>query len=195
MLTAPVLPPPWFPDPGEPLLRRATPDDVVALAALKRRVERRTHAHLGSEQALSVRLHRRCTAWYLLSRLAAGELLLVAEQDGELLGLGAARVERGTGAPALHLHSACVERRGLGLGRALTRARLEAGAGLGLQVVTADCLVGPSEELTPAELRLARLGLRETSPRTPSPTFPGAGLSHWSGSLHTALTRLTPVPR
>lgn len=194
MLTAPVLPTTWETVPGEPLLRRATPDDVVALAALKRRVERRTYAHLGTEEALSVRLHRRCTAWHLLGRIAAGDLVLVAELEGELVGLGAASVVRGEGAPRLHLHSACVEQPGRGIGRALTRSRLEAGAGLGLTKVTADCLVPWQPGLTASELRLARLGLRESGPRSASPTFPGAGLSHWSGSVHTALTRLTPVP-
>jgi hypothetical protein len=186
VLLAPAHLPAWHALPDEPLLRQAAPGDLVELAALKRRVERRCYAHLGTAEALSVRLHRRGTAWYLLGLLAAGDLVLLAEHDGALVGLGAARVERRDGVPQLHLHAAAVDRSGLGAGRALTRARLRAGADLGLAVVTADCLVGAFR----AEARLRRLGLTEVGERTASPTFPGAGLSHWAGSLHTAMERV-----
>lgn len=186
MLIAPVQPTAWSVLEGDPLLRRATPDDVVELAALKRRVERRCYAHLGTPQALAIRLHRRCTAWHLLTRIAEGDLLLVAEEDGELIGLGAARVDRHLRGPSLHLHSAYVERPGLGVGRALTRARLRAAADLGIGEVTADLLVGAYG----TERRLQSLGMEEVGERTCSPTFPGVLLSHWTGSLHTALERL-----
>lgn len=196
MLTAPVHPTPWeVPRQNGPrhageevLVRRATADDLVELAALKRRVERLCYGHLGTPEALSVRLHRRCTAWYLLGRLAAGELVLVAEHDGALLGLAAARVDRVDGQPRLHLHSTCVERAGQGVGRSLTLARLEAADRLGLRIVTADCLVGAE----PAARRLRGLGLVEVGERSSSPTFPGVGLSHWAGSVQTALERVTP---
>ncbi|MCW2501048.1 MAG: hypothetical protein JWN87_2724 [Frankiales bacterium] len=192
MLTAPVHPTPWDPRSRQAdglRIRPATPDDVVELAALKRRVERQCYAHLGTAEALSVRLHRRCTGWYLLGRLAAGELVLTAEHDGRPVGLGVARVDRVGGRPQLHLHSTYVERRGLRAGKALTVSRLEAADRLGLQVVTADCFVGA----TAAAARLRALGLEEVS-RTASPTFPGVGLSHWAGSLHTALDRAGAVP-
>jgi GNAT superfamily N-acetyltransferase len=173
-------------------LRPATAFDVVELATLKRRVERRCYGHLGTPEALSVRLHRRCTAWYLLGRLSAGELLMVAEHEERLVGLGAARVDRAgepgsrMAGPRLHLHSTYVEWPGRGIGRALTRARLAAAERLGLRTVTADCLVGAEA----AARRLRALGLVEVGERTPSPTFPGVGLSHWAGNLHTALERV-----
>ena len=171
------------------LLRPATTDDVVALAALKRRVERRCYAHLGTAEALSVRLHRRCTAWYLLGRLSAGDLVLVAEQEGTLVGLGCARVEHGAQGPSLHLHSAYVERPGQGIGTALTLARLQAARALGVRTVTAHCLVG----VVTAERRLRALGLVETQARTDSLTFPGVGMSHWAGRLHTAWQHCTAL--
>lgn len=193
MLTAPVHPTPWAlaSRPSEGLvLRRATVDDVVELAALKRRVERRCYADLGSEEALTVRLHRRCTAWYLLTRIGEGDLVLVAEADGRVAGLGGARVERRPGGrPVLHLHGTYVEATGLGVGKALTRARLEAADRLGLTVVTADCLVPRGRPAPrPAELRLAAMGMAEVSPPTDSPTFPGVLVSHWAGAVADVLS-------
>ncbi|MCW2599079.1 MAG: hypothetical protein JWM02_908 [Frankiales bacterium] len=195
MLTAPVQPTPWvLPTQERRVLgdaglhiRRATPEDVVELAALKRRVERLCYGHLGTAEALSVRLHRRCTAWYLLSRIAAGELLLVAEQGNTLVGLGCARVDRVDDVPQLRLHSTYVERTRHGAGRALTSARLQAADQLGLRVVTAACLVGAEA----AARRLRGLGMMEVGQRTSSPTFPGVGLSHWLGSVQTALEIVT----
>lgn len=190
MLTAAAHPTPWDFQSDESdswRIRPATPFDVVELASLKRRVERSCYATLGTAEALAVRLHRRCTAWYLLGRIGEGELVLVAELEGVLVGLGAARLDRADGRPRLHLHSTYVESRGRGIGRALTRARLEAADRLGLRDVTADCLVGA----TAAEQRLRDLGLTEAAARTASPTFPGVNLSHWAGSLQTALERVT----
>jgi hypothetical protein len=198
MLTAPVHPTPWdlpwdlpwgpHSRAGDSLrIRRASPEDLIELAALKRRVERACYAHLGTPEALAIRLHRRGTAWFLLGRIAAGELLLVAEHEDTLVGLGAARIDRAGGEPRLHLHSTYVERRGLGAGRAITRSRLEAADRLGLRTVTADCLVGA----TSSEERLHELGLVEVAARTQSPTFPRVGVSHWAGSLQTALDRVT----
>lgn len=192
MLTAPVHPTPWAlasrPSDGL-VVRRAAVDDVVELAALKRRVETRCYADLGSPEALAVRLHRRCTAWYLLTRIGEGDLLLVAEAEGRLAGLGAARIDRRPGGrPVLHLHGTYVEANGLGFGKALTRARLEAADRLGLTVVTADCLVPRHRtERRPAERRLAGLGLAELGPATDSPTFPGALVSHWAGTVSEVL--------
>jgi L-amino acid N-acyltransferase YncA len=190
MVTSPALPLDWSTPlpPCDRRIRRATADDVVELAALKRRVERRCYAHLGTPEALAVRLHRRCTAWYLLGRISAGDLVLVAEDELGLLGLGAAQIERRLGKPVLHLHSTYVDQPGQGVGAALTRARLSAANALGVRTVTADCFVGAAE---PAR-RVRMLGLVEMGQRTASPTYPGAALSHWAGSLQTALDRVTP---
>ncbi|MGB8650231.1 MAG: hypothetical protein WCD35_06180 [Mycobacteriales bacterium] len=185
MLTAPVRPTPWELHTPGLRVRQARAEDLADLAALKRRVERLCYAHLGSAEALAVRLHRRCTAWYLLTCLGAGDLLLVAELEGVPIGLGAARVTGDAGQASLHLHSTYVERPGVGAGRALTVARLEAANRLGLRTVTADCLLGAAR----AAHRLAALGLEDTGRRSASPTFPGVALSHWAGSLHTALDR------
>ena len=184
MTTTQVHPTPWqrYSRPGLSL-RPAVPTDVVALAGLKRRVESRCYAHLGTPAAMAVRLHRRCTAWYLLSRIGEGDLLLVAEAGGSLVGLGAASLLEG---PTLRLHSAYVEHGGLGAGRALTAARLEAAERLGVEDVVADCFIGADA----AADRLRRLGLVETG-RGVSPTFPGVGVSHWAGLVHTALERAT----
>jgi hypothetical protein len=190
MLTSPALPVHWtapLPTAG-PQIRRAVPDDVVELAALKRRVERRCYAHLGTPEALAIRLHRRCTAWYLLGRISAGDLVLVAQDEGGLLGLGAARVDRRPAGPVLHLHSTYVDQSGHGAGRALTQARLRAGHALGIVTITADCLVGVPE----AARRLRLMGLVEVAERTASPTYPGVTLSHWAGSLHTAIKSVSP---
>ena len=168
-------------------VRRATPDDVVELAALKRRVERRCYAHLASDAALSVRLHRRGTAWWLLNRLAAGDLLLLAQLEGRTIGLAGARLDRpGAGAARLHLHSSYVEDEGHGAGTALLAARLEVADALGVATVTADAFVG----CLPIEARLRRLGMNPVTRPTESPTFPGVPLSHWAGRVHTALRRL-----
>lgn len=169
-------------------LRRATPSDVVELAALKRRVETRCYAHLGTAEALAVRLSARCTAWYLLTCLGEGDLVLVAEVGDELAGLAAATLEQPQDCPVLRLHSAYVERPGHGAGAALTAARLAAAAGLGIGRVTATALVGAPG----AAARLVRLGLVEEGSPTPCPTFPGVALSHWVGSVHTALERALP---
>ena len=193
MLRAPVHPTPWaLASRPDLTVRRAAVDDVVALAALKRRVERRCYADLGNEEALRVRLHRRGTAWHLLTRLGEGDLVLLAEVNGVLAGLGAARVDRRpSGEPVLHLHSTYVEVIGAGVGAALTRARLDAADRLGVRDVTADCLVPRRRDgLRPAELRLARLGLVEVGVPTDSPTFPGAQVSHWRGRVQEALHRL-----
>jgi RimJ/RimL family protein N-acetyltransferase len=190
MLIAPSCPVAWPPASTTPLVRRATAEDVVALAALKRRVERLAYAHLGTAESLSVRLHRRCTAWYLLGRLAEGELLLVNEEDDVLLGMAAARVDRTMTGPTLHLHSAAVAHPGRGLGSALTRARLEAAAALGIRRVTADCMIGAHG----ATERMQRMGLSQVGQTRSSNTFPGVRLSHWSGSVHTALTSLPVRP-
>src|SRR5690349_21213324 len=94
MRTTVTYPTPWQVHSRDDLrLRPATTDDLVPLAALKRRVESRTYAHLGSPEALAIRLHRRCTAWYLLTRIGEGDLLLVAERAGELVGMAAATVQ------------------------------------------------------------------------------------------------------
>jgi L-amino acid N-acyltransferase YncA len=190
MLTSPARPVEWsIPLPTCDLrIRRATVDDVVELAALKRRVERRCYAHLGTPEALAIRLHRRCTAWYLLGRISAGDLVLVAEDELGLLGLGAAQIDRRAAGPVLHLHSTYVDQPGQGVGRALTRARLSAAHALGVRTVTADCFVGGPESAR----RMHLLGLVEVGERTASPTYPGAALSHWAGSLQTALDRITP---
>lgn len=161
-------------------VREVLAEDLAPVAALKRRVERRDYAGLASPDALAVRLHRRGTAWWLLGRLAAGDLLLLAEVDGLVVGLGAARWD----GDAVHLHSGCVE--GYGAGRALLSARLEAARGLGLTRVTANAFVGSA-----AEGRLGLLGMERRGPDTPSLTFPGVPLSHWSGTVHTALTNLS----
>lgn len=177
---------PWLrhsrPDAGL-LLRPATTSDVGELAALKRRVETRCYAHLGSPEALAVRLRERCTAWHLLTLMGEGHLVLVAELHREVVGLAAARVEHQNEAPALRLHSAYVERPGYGAGQALTAARLDAAANLGIEQVVASSLVGAHS----AGKRLRRLGLVPDGPSTPCPTFPGVGLAHWRGSLGTAL--------
>jgi hypothetical protein len=189
MLISPALPVEWttlLPT-CDLRIRQATADDVVELAALKRRIERRCYAHLGTPEALSIRLHRRCTAWYLLSRISAGDLVLVAEDELGLLGLGAARLDRPRIGPVLHLHSTYTDQPGQGVGHALTRARLSAAGALGVRTVTADCFVGCPE----AVRRMDRMGLVEVGERTASPTYPGAALSHWTGSLQTALTRVT----
>jgi L-amino acid N-acyltransferase YncA len=137
---------------------------------------------------LAIRLHRRCTAWYLLGRISAGDLVLVAEDELGLLGLGAARLDRKPGGPVLHLHSTYTDQPGQGVGRALTRARLAAADALGVRTVSADCFVGAAEPTR----RMHMLGLVEVGERTASPTYPGAALSHWAGSLHTAMDRVTP---
>jgi hypothetical protein len=195
MLISPALPVArTAPSPAYPVMtsdlriRRATADDVIGLAALKRRVERRCYAHLGTPEALAVRLHRRCTAWYLLGRISAGDLVLLAEDELGLLGLGAARIDQLPTGPVLHLHSSYADQAGQGVGRALTLARLRTAAALDVRTVTADCFVGATESAR----RLHRLGLREVGVRTPSPTYPGVTLSHWAGSLHTAQERVTP---
>lgn len=172
-------------------VRLATADDLVELAALKRRVEQRCYGHLASQQALAVRLHRRGTAWWLLGRLAEGDLLLLASVDGRLAGLGAARFDGdGEGPHRVHLHSSYVDQEGHGAGRALLAARLRIAAARGVGTVTADAFVG----YLPEELRLRRLGLRPVAPPTASTTFPGVGLSHWAGSVQTALERLERRP-
>lgn len=179
-----IHPAPWqlYSRPLEGLrLRPATPGDVVELAALKRRVERATYGHLGTPEALNVRLHRRCTAWYLLTRIGEGDLVLVAEMRDRLVGMAAASLLPG---PVLRLHSAYVEHAGYGAGRALTATRLEAAHRLGVGELVADCLVGVPE----AAARLAALGLTETG-RSVSPSFPGIDVSHWSGKVRTALER------
>lgn len=188
MLTAPAQPVAWtFPLPSDDLrIRRATEHDAVELAALKRRVERRCYAHLGTPEALAIRLHRRCTAWYLLSRISAGDLVLVAQDELGLLGMAAARIDCSPLGPRLHLHSTYVEQPGHGVGRALTRARLGAAVALGVRDVTADCFVGAHE---PAR-RLRLLGLSEVGHPTASVTYPGTSLSHWVGSLHTGVGRV-----
>jgi hypothetical protein len=165
------------------VLRRATPSDVGPLAALKRRVETRTYAHLGTPEALAVRLRERCSAWHLLTLLGEGDLVLVAEVGRELAGMAAAAVEERADGPALRLHSAYVERSGHGAGRALTAARLEAASGLGLERVVASCLVGVHR----AQARVQALGMVPDGPATPCSSFPGATLSHWTGSVSTAL--------
>ena len=191
MLISPALPVEWTtPLPtGDRRIRRATAADVVELAALKRRVERRCYAHLGTPEALAIRLHRRCTAWYLLGRISAGDLVLVAEDELGLLGLGAARIHRPPSGPVLHLHSAYADQPGHGVGRALTLARLSAAHVLGMRTVTADCFVGATEPTR----RMHMLGLVEVGERTASPTYPGAALSHWAGSLQTAMDSVHPV--
>lgn len=181
--------PTWvrFSRPAEGLvLRPARPTDALPLAALKRRVETASYAHLGSPEAFAVRLRERCSAWHLLSLLGEGHLLLTAALHGDLAGLAAARVEVDEQRlPALRLHSAYVERPGLGVGRALTAARLLAGAELGLERVVASSLVGARS----AGRRLRNLGLRPAGPSTPCATYPGVGLAHWEGDLATALAR------
>lgn len=187
MLTSPVRPTPWAlrSQASDGLtVRRAGADDVVPLAVLKRRLERASYGHLASHEALSVRLHRRATAWWLLGRIAEGDLVLVALRHGELVGLGAARVDSGPGSPRVHLHSLYAEERGVL--DALTGALLDAADRLGLRTVTADCFVG---DLAGAQ-RMRRLRLAEVEPPSESPTFPGVGLSHWAGSLQTALVAL-----
>jgi hypothetical protein len=184
--TTHVHPTPWqlFSRPLVGLrLRPATPGVVVELAALKRRVETATYGHLGAPEALAARLQQRCTAWYLLTRLGEGDLVLVAEMRDRLIGMAAAAIQPG---PVLRLHSAYVEHAGYGAGRALTATRLEAAARLGVTELVADCLVGAPE----AAARLARLGMIELG-RTESPTFPGVDVSHWSGKVRTALERAT----
>lgn len=168
------------------VLRPAASGDLAPLAALKRRVETRAYSHLGTPEALAERLRLRCTAWHLLTLIGEGHLVLVAEVDGTPAGLAAAGVDRHSGDGALRLHSAYVEQPGRGVGRALTAARLEAGARQGLSRVVAGALVGAHQ----AEERLRCLGLVETGPRTPCPTFPGVLLSHWAGSVDTALERV-----
>jgi hypothetical protein len=161
-------------------LRRADPADVVALAALKRRVETRCYAHLSDGPSLAFRLQERCSAWYLLSRLGEGDLILVAELAGQLIGLAAAAVEPG---PAVRLHSTYVEVHGYGAGRALTLARLGAAAELGIETVVADCLLGAAAAAT----RLAGLGMHDTGIVVPCPSFPGVRQSRWIGSVRDAL--------
>ena len=185
-VTTQTHPTPWqlFSRPLDGLrLRPATPGDVVQLAALKRRVETAAYVHLGTPEALAVRLHRRCTGWYLLTRLGEGDLVLVAEMRDQLIGMAAASIQPGA---VLKLHSAYVEHAGYGAGRALTAARLEAADRLGVTELAADCLVGATE----AAARLASLGMIEIG-RTESPTFPGVDVSHWSGMVGTALERAT----
>jgi hypothetical protein len=165
-------------------LRPAAFDDVVQLAALKRRVEAATYGHLGTPEALALRLHRRCTGWYLLTRIGEGDLVLVAETGDRLVGMAAASVQPG---PGLKLHSAYVEHGGYGAGRALTASRLEAADRLGIEDLAADCLVGVPQ----AASRLAALGMAETG-RSASSSFPGVDVSHWSGKVGTALRRATP---
>ena len=168
--------------PSSIVVRQVGFDDVVELAALKRRVERVAYAHLGTAEALSVRLHRRGTAWWLMGRIAAGDAVLLATRGDQLLGLGAARLDE----HSIHLHSTYVEAQRQGVGSALTAARLDIATAWGLRVLTADCFVGA----TGAQTRLAALGLRDTGRRSASHTFPGVGLSHWVGSVHTARERL-----
>ena len=163
-------------------IRPATPGDVVELAGLKRRVECATYAHLGTPEALNVRLHRRCTAWYVLTRIGEGDLVLVAEMRDQLVGTAAASLLPG---PVLRLHSAYVEHSGYGAGRALTAARLEAADRLGVREVVADCLVGVPE----AADRLTALGVVQSG-RSVSTSFPGVDVSHWSGMVRTALERV-----
>ena len=184
--TTPIHPTPWqmFSRPLDGLrLRPATPGDVVQLAALKRRVETATYGHLGTAEALAVRLHRRCTGWYLLTRIGEGDLVLVGEMRDQLIGMAAASIQHG---PVLKLHSAYVEHAGYGAGKALTAARLEAADRLGVTDVVADSLAGVPE----AAARLAALGMVEVG-RSESPTFPGVDVSHWSGKVGTALERVT----
>lgn len=168
------------------LLRRARTDDIASLAAMKRRVESRAYAHLGTPEALAVRLGARCTAWHVLTLLGEGHLVLVAEVRGQLAGMAAAAVEGQVDGPVLRLHSAYVELTGHGVGRALTAARLEVAAGLGIERVVASCLVGADR----AADRLRAFGLVSSGPPTPCPTFPGVLLSHWTGSVVTALERV-----
>lgn len=164
-------------------LRVATHDDLDALAGLKRRVETATYGHLATPAALAVRHHRRCTAWFLRTLLAKGDLLLVAEQDQGLVGMAAAAFRPG---PLLRLHSAYVETPGLGLGRLLTTSRLEEAHRRGIDAVSADSFVG----VPAAAARLAALGMVQTG-RSPSPTFPGVDVLHWSGKVEVALERAT----
>jgi hypothetical protein len=191
MRTALATPTPWqrHSRPTDGLhLRPATPGDVVALAALKRAVEARCYASLGTPEALAVRLRERCSAWYLLTRLGEGDLVLLAELAGRPVGLAAASVTTGRRGPQLRLHSTYTNLPGYGVGRALTAARLEAGAALGLRTVVADTLVGADA----AARRLESLGLVRTGRTRACPTFPGARLSHWTGDLHTARERVLP---
>jgi L-amino acid N-acyltransferase YncA len=189
--------PPWaepFTADRDLLVRRAIADDLVELAALKRRIERCCYAHLASEAALAIRLHRRATAWWLVGRLAAGDLLLLAQVGGRTVGLGAARLDRDPdGAPRVHLHSGYVdgevEEDGYGAGRALLTARLQAAEALGAATVTADAFVGATAATESAH-RLRRLGMAQIAAPTESATFPGVPLSHWAGSVHTALDSL-----
>jgi len=190
MPAAAVLTPPlpWelfsHPSPGL-RLRPATPQDVAALADLRLRVEARTYAHLGPSWALARRLLLRCSPAHLRDLLDRGDLLLMAELGRTPLGLAAAQLSLGGD---LRLHSTYVEGSGHGIGRALTAARLEAARRLGIERVVADCFVGVPR----AEARLRHLGMVEHGPRTASPTFPGAALSHWAGDVHTALDRVSP---
>jgi len=165
------------------LIRPAAMADAGILAALKRRVETRCYAHLGTPEALAVRLRERCSAWHLLTLMGEGHLVLVAELHGEPIGLAAARLERRDDAPVLRLHSAYVDRPGYGAGQALTAARLQAASDLGIERVVASSLVGAHS----AGKRLRRLGLVPDGPITPCPTFPGVGLAHWRGSVTAAL--------
>jgi len=189
-LSTAIRPAPWsvpFTHDTRLQVRRATAEDLVELAALKRRVERRCYAHLATEEALGIRLHRRSTAWWLLGRLAAGDLVLLAQLDGVTVGLAAARLDDDLrSAPRVHLHSAYVEKEGHGAGTALLAARLEAADALGVTTITTDAFVG----CLAVESRMRRIGMSRITEPTESPTFPGVPLSHWAGSVHTALVRL-----
>lgn len=188
-----MLQTPWVrhsrPDEGL-VLRPARMADAGSLAALKRRVETRCYAHLGTPEALAVRLRERCSAWHLLTLMGEGHLVLVAELHGEPIGLAAARAEQHDEGPALRLHSAYVDRPGHGAGQALTAARLRAAADLGIETVVASSLVGAHS----AGKRLRQLGLVPDGPTTSCPTFPGVGLAHWRGDVLTALGRSLVVP-
>lgn len=164
-------------------VRTAGPDDLAALAALMRRVERAVHAGSSRPEALEVHLHRRCTAWYLLGRLGAGDRLFVAEADGRPLGMTAVQLVAGPRGGRLHLHGTTVESAREAVQRPLLRAALRVGDRPGLRVLTADCLAGDR----PAQDRLRQLGLQPVGSPTPSTTLPGDLVVHWRGSWREAV--------
>ena len=171
-------------------VRRAGPEDVAALAVLMRRVERSQHAHLSRPAALEVHLHRRCTAWYLLGRLGAGDQLFMAERGGRAVGMTAAQITAGPRHARLHLHSTTVDRLDVlpeaeEVHAALVHSALRVGDRAGAQLVSADCL----QDDESMQGRLRHLGLQPVGSPAPSTTLPGARVVHWRGRLDEALRR------
>ncbi len=133
------------------IVRLADPGELAQIAQLKRTVELETYAGLGTRPELEARIGTRCTAEFLARCRPPGDALFDATREAELIGMGAVRLRRetsgsdasgGGGGTVAHLHSLYCRLRRLGVGRAVTEARLAWARANGATSVTADCFVG-----------------------------------------------------